>query len=159
MRRADDLKSISELETPFVRVECSLSSNCSSHLVCQTLSHVAPTSPPHKKSLSEKVLFEPVPIIAPPADYVVGLPISLEILAKRRLQRFLERETDQRAQDLDGLPTDDPTRVDSYFEWEKILGMGKERRLNAINWILDVCPFQFIMCDMFISLVGYARGL
>jgi hypothetical protein len=137
---------------------------------------VASTSPPHhQKSLSAKVLFEPVPIIAPPADYVVDLPVSLEVLAKRRLQRFLERETDQRALDglltesfcsanvnrlpLDGLPTDDPTTVDGRFEWEKILGMGKERRLNAINWILDVCPFQFIMCDLFISLVGYARGL
>jgi hypothetical protein len=102
-----------------------------------------------------------VPIIAPPADYVVDLPISPEILAKRRLQRFLERETNQRALDglltesfcsesvnrlpLDDLLTDDPTTVDSHLEWEKILGMGKERRLNAINWILDVCLFQFMM--------------
>jgi len=161
LRRADDLKSISELESPFVRVECSLSSNCSSRLVCQTSSQVASTSPPHQKSLSVKVLFEPVPIIAPPADYVVDLPISPELLAKRRLQRFLERETDQRALDglltesfcsenanrlpLDDFPKDDPTTVDSHLEWEKILSMGKERRLNAINWILDVGLFQFMM--------------
>ena len=101
----------------------------------------------------------PVPIIAPPIDYVPKLPPTPETLAKIRLRRYLEREVEGR--ELDGLPIDiahnlPSSRMRNFVdedefhhisesefddlatEWEAILGLGKKRRESVVNWLLDV---------------------
>jgi len=102
-----------------------------------------------------KAIPYPVPVIAPPENLVVGLPVSAESLAIMRVRKFLERELDQRA--VEGLSPDlfyaganamilkvdvDPLgahRTKKCSFWEISLGIGRERRLKAINWLLSVC--------------------
>ena len=99
---------------------------------------------------------DPVPIIAPPHDYVPRLPLSAETLAKIRLGKFLEREG--RAREKDGLPVngwgcpsvsrmvdsdeedgeDSEEDRDDLIEWEMALGIGQRAREEVIDWILDV---------------------
>jgi hypothetical protein len=102
---------------------------------------------------------DPVPIIAPPHDYVPRLPLSSETLAKIRLGKFLEREG--RGREKDGLPvsswecsfaslaeSDEEDEEDSKenredsIEWEVALGIGQHAREEIIDWILDVCLFS-----------------
>ena len=62
----------------------------------------APPKARGKAAASARPLMDPVPIIAPPHDYVPRLPLSAETLAKIRLGKFLEREG--RGREKDGLP-------------------------------------------------------
>ena len=67
------------------------------------------------------------------------------------MNRFLQREAEQRK--IDGLSAgisyhppgwlfDDYSSAESVdSEWEIALGIDKRRRLDAINWILDVSHF------------------
>jgi len=102
----------------------------------------------------KKALPYPVPIVAPPENHVVGPPISAESLAVIRIRKFLERELDQRA--AEGLSPDllyaGTNSMSSLVDvgplgahrrktcsiWEGVLGIGKERRLKAIHWLLSV---------------------
>jgi hypothetical protein len=108
-----------------------------------------------RRRAKEKVLPHPVPIIAPPENHVVGSPVSAEGLAVLRVKKFLERELDQRA--VEGrtadffhagtnainmtIDADSPGahRTIRCSFWEDALGIGKQRRLKVINWLLNVC--------------------
>ena len=95
---------------------------------------------------------DPVPIIAPPHDYVPRLPLSAETLAKIRLGKFLEREG--KGREKDGLPvsgwecpsaswavdssSEDEEQFEESIEWEVALGIGQLAREEVIDWILDV---------------------
>jgi hypothetical protein len=123
----------------------------------------APPKPRGKAAASARPLIDPVPIIAPPHDYVPRLPLSAETLAKIRLGKFLEREG--RGREKDGLPVSGWERpfvswvVDSdedegedeedskedredFIEWEVALGIGQRAREEVIDWILDVRLFS-----------------
>ena len=125
----------------------------------------APRKARRKKVASTRPLSEPVPIIAPPHDYVSRLPLSAETLAKIRLGKFLEREG--RGREKDGLPVyvwecpavpwavdldlEDEEQLavrENLIEWEVALGIGQRAREEVIDWILDVrlfyCPIRFI---------------
>jgi hypothetical protein len=115
----------------------------------------APPKARGKAAASARPLIDPVPIIAPPHDYVPRLPLSAETLAKIRLGKFLEREG--RGREKDGLPvsgwecpfvswvdSDSGNEEDSkedredLIEWEVALGIGQRAREEVIDWILDV---------------------
>lgn len=118
---------------------------------------IAPRKSRRKAAASPRPLRGPVPIIAPPLDYVPKLPLSAETLAKIRLGKFLEREG--RGRERDGLPVGKRERpmsgvVDSddkyegnskefgdreeSIEWEVALGIGQRAREEVVDWILDV---------------------
>ena len=63
---------------------------------------VAPPKSKGKSAASARPLIDPVPVIAPPHDYVPRLPLSSGTLSKNRLGKFLEREG--RRREKDGLP-------------------------------------------------------
>ena len=110
-----------------------------------------------KAAASARPFMDPVPIIAPPHDYVPRLPLSSETLAKIRLGKFLEREG--RGREKDGLPVsswgcsitscaesdEDEEECeedrDDLIEWEVALGIGQHAREEVIDWILDVRLF------------------
>lgn len=103
-----------------------------------------------KATASARSHRSPVPIIAPPADYVPRLPLSAETLAKIRLGKFLEREG--RGREKDGFPvcgleyprvpramdSGDEDQEDSdgeefgireeSIEWKVVLGIGQHTR-------------------------------
>ena len=109
---------------------------------------------------------DPVPIIAPPHDYVPRLPLSAATLAKIRLGKFLEREG--RGREKDGLPvggrecssvylmavSDDEDGEyskedrEDLIEWEAALGIGQRAREEVIDWILDVRFFSLPICSI-----------
>ena len=120
----------------------------------------APPKATGKAAASAGQLIDPVPIIAPPHDYVPRLPLSAETLAKIRLGKFLEREG--RGREKDGLPIsgrelpfvswvvdsdededDEDSKEDreDFIEWEVALGIGQRAREEVIDWILDVRLF------------------
>ncbi len=103
-----------------------------------------------------------VPIVAPPADHVIGISINSETLAKSRLKKYLKREQDLRLADgllsdpllchgrkaghhaLIGLGDSESISMRSQDMWEIALGIGKERRLRVIDWILGVGSFSIL---------------
>ena len=119
----------------------------------------APPKAKGKAAASERPLIDPVPIIAPPHDYVPRLPLNAETLAKIRLGKFLEREG--RGREKDGLPIsgwecpfvswvadsdsedeeDSKEGLENLIEWEVALGIGQRAREEVIDWILDVHLF------------------
>lgn len=106
--------------------------------------------PLRRGSARGKALFQPVPVIEPPKDYVGGSPISPESLAITRVKRFLQRELDQRS--VEGFPADhlhpgisSVSMIDSpalgattCAFWEGALGIGGETRLKVVKWFLNV---------------------
>ena len=122
-----------------------------------------------KAAASARPFMDPVPIIAPPHDYVPRLPLSSETLAKIRLGKFLEREG--RGREKDGLPisgwgcsltswaeSDEEDEEDckedqeDLIEWEVALGIGQHAREEIINWILDVHLFSQTICSTLMTL-------
>ena len=119
----------------------------------------APRKARRKTAASARPLRDPVPIIAPPHDYIPKLPLSAETLAKIRLGKFLDREG--RGREKDGLPmsgwdcppvswsVDSDSEDEEQFgvqenliEWEVALGIGQRARQEVIDWILDVRLFS-----------------
>ncbi|KAF8797634.1 hypothetical protein BYT27DRAFT_7237189 [Phlegmacium glaucopus] len=155
LRRADSLKSVQAFgdgKTP-------TQAGCVPTVPATPV--LAPRKSRRKAVASPRPLRHPVPIIAPPLDYVPKLPLSAETLAKIRLGKFLEREG--RGREKDGLPvsgwerppsgvvgsdddgSDDDeeefgAREDEMIEWELALGIGQRAREEVIDWILDVTP-------------------
>lgn len=84
------------------------------------------------------LVYPPVPIIAPPADYVAPLPLSRDASAKVRIQHLIDRERKTRRDDGLG-NTDRMTRSC----WEQLLGIGRDSRRSVINWLLEV-PLFFL---------------
>ncbi|KAF9527481.1 hypothetical protein CPB83DRAFT_398001 [Crepidotus variabilis] len=147
LRRADSLKSMVDIDSPNKLADTPIVS-AAPHLA--KLGQVKVLDP-------KKALPNPVPIIAPPIGYEPGLPLSEEICSRLRVNRFLER--DSRRRQLDGFlqsftPVDRTVQEvgagsslgefarDARAVWEDRLGLGSVRRLNAINWILDVTPAE-----------------
>jgi len=173
LRRADSLKSIVDRDLPRqFRVELTESRSTLKLMVfSQHGEEAIPNTPclyevgkPYRqKTPSTKGLRMAVPIIAPPADHITGMTINSETLAKSRLKKYLERERDLMF--ADGLPSgplfckggkavlqadntvevSESIIIQSQDLWEVALGIGKEKRLRVINWILGVGSFQF--CD------------
>ena len=166
-RRADSLKSVQGVDD---EKACILSLRCCrndyDYDLLPTQEGCVPTVPAtpvpaaHKSrgkaAASARPLMDPVPIIAPPHDYVPRLPLSSETLAKIRLGKFLEREG--RGREKDGLPVsgsfvcwadsdsedseDSKEDPEDLIEWEVALGIGQHAREEVIDWILDVCLFS-----------------
>ena len=173
LRRADSLKCTVDHDLPRqFRVELTESRSILKLMVSSQhgdeASQMIPNSPclyevgkPYRpKTRSTKGLEMAVPIVAPPADHITGMSINSETLAKLRLKRYLEREWDLTL--ADGLPSDplfyqgrkaghqaftDNTSEVSVMQsrdlWEVALGIGKEKRLSVIDWILGVGSFRF----------------
>ena len=172
-RRADSLKSVQAIgdgKACIFNLSLLGCRNDYGYYLTHTQKECVPTvpatpvpSPPKargKASASARPLMEPVPIIAPPHDYVPRLPLSAETLAKIRLGKFLEREG--RGREKDGLPvsgwesqfmswvvdSDEEDEEDSkenredLIEWEVALGIGQRAREEVIDWILDVRLFS-----------------
>ncbi|KIM43949.1 hypothetical protein M413DRAFT_25456 [Hebeloma cylindrosporum] len=131
-----------------------------------------PTVPATPVPVKKGGLPNPVPIIAPPLDYVPKLPPTPETLAKIRLRRYLERETEGR--ESDGLPLEishnrlsskennfvdegEFRRVaergfdDPVTEWEALLGLGRKRRESVVNWLLDVTSLRLSLLSSLTS--------
>ena len=168
-RRADSLKSVQAVDDGKVCIpHLSLRGCCNDYDydLTHTQGGCVPTvpatpvpAPPkarRKAAATATPLIDPVPIIAPPHDYVPRLPLSSETLAKIRLGKFLEREG--RGREKDGLPVSgwecpSTSRADSdeedskedredLIEWEAALGIGQHTREEVIDWILDVRLFS-----------------
>ncbi|TFK63164.1 hypothetical protein BDN72DRAFT_882234 [Pluteus cervinus] len=83
----------------------------------------------------------PVPIIAPPADYIASLPLSPASESKVRLRRLMEREDHSRTSDgLGSSYSQQDNALSSTRSWERRLGIGKLTRKEILLWILEVLP-------------------
>ncbi|KAF8625452.1 hypothetical protein AX17_006853 [Amanita inopinata Kibby_2008] len=98
-----------------------------------------------------------VPIIAPPRDLVARLPQSIEMVAKMRICRFLQREVVSR--ETDGLATchvqeREKETVDEQILqsrqkdlWERLLNIGQLLREDVIDWLLNVRVQKVPFCS------------
>ncbi|KAF5319386.1 hypothetical protein D9619_008485 [Psilocybe cf. subviscida] len=100
-----------------------------------------------------------VPIIAPPPGHMATFSLTAEQLAKQRLFALLDRECDGRERDslylricrgprCDSLPNTrcnahpclESSRVHLASEWEAVLGLGRQDREEAVEWLLEAMP-------------------
>ncbi|KAK1219035.1 hypothetical protein PQX77_018263 [Marasmius sp. AFHP31] len=79
----------------------------------------------------------PVPIIAPPIDWIPQFPLSTETQAKKRVERFREREVRLREVDKLDLFMDDGT----LLSWGGF-GIDQDVAEEMLEWILEILPFQ-----------------
>jgi hypothetical protein len=172
LRRADSLKSVQAVDDEKACILHLSLLGCRNYDLTHIQGGFVPTvpatpvpAPPKarkKAGASARPLMDPVPIIAPPHDYVPRLPLSAETLAKIRLGKFLEREG--RGREKDGLPVsgwdcpfvsclvdsdeedDNNEDRENLIEWEAALGIGQRAREEVIDWILDVRLFSWPIC-------------
>jgi hypothetical protein len=116
---------------------------------------------------SRRVFETPVPIIAPPLGHSARFPLNAEQLAKQRLFSLFDREQDGR--ERDGLylrigqgprgdsfsdtapPCLESSRISLTSEWEAALGLGRQDREEAVEWLLEVTILLFYVYLVFYS--------
>ncbi|KAF6756761.1 hypothetical protein DFP72DRAFT_1115687 [Ephemerocybe angulata] len=99
-----------------------------------------------------------VPSIAPPDCYVPRLPLAPDTAAKIRLGRYLEREGRERVRDgliqdpnynytdsgwdADGEGSSDfeTPNLNTFLDWERLIGIRVEIRNEVIDWLTTVLP-------------------